>query len=179
MKHADTWMRLITIFVVILYTLLSTAMVVFKINNTFIRIIALTVLASALYLAIDRNTYLPFLGETAISPIVFDQELAPPGSSTTYELKLDGVEDSTRVLYWASMTNEGDHYESPEEAYQGFANTGITSVKNGQATLKLNCPDTYDVGLFFKRTLDKHIHYRLIKKNNAMMSQVYTVYISC
>lgn len=173
MKHASAYAHLITMSIVIIYTLLSSAMVLFKIDNASVRVVAIVVFVSCAYLAINRNTYLPFLGETAISPIVFEQELAPAGSSMAHTLNLDEA-DGTRVLYWASMPKKDQ-----EDAYQGFANTGITSVKNGKASLKINCPDTYDVGMFFRRTLGKHIHYRLIRKDNPMMSQVHTVYISC
>lgn len=178
MKHANAWTHLITMSIVMLYTIISSALVAFKIKNITVRTVAVIVLVSAVYLAVNRNTYLPFLGDASISPIIFAQELAPAGSSTTYELKLENVEDGTRVFYWASSQKDKNH-ESPQEAYQGFENTGITSVKNNRASLKINCPDTYDIGTIFKRTLDKHIHYRLIRKDSSMMSQVHTVYISC
>lgn len=180
-NNLDIYIHIVSITIILLFTLLYAVLLVVSPNiYTFVRLFAVIVVIVTIYIGLNRNTYLPFLGYTAIPPILFSQELVPQGANVSYVLNLPNIEDGTYIIYWGSLsTGENIIHPNPMHAYGNYSNTGITKVKGNKATLFFNCPDKYNVGTLFKKTIDRHIHYRLIPQNSPIMSQVYTTYVNC
>ena len=56
---------------------------------------------------------------------------------------------------------------------------GVSQVFDGKATLHFLCPSKYNVGSsVFKRTLEKHVHYRMAYPN-GWLSDVQTLNVNC
>ena len=139
------------------------------------RIIVFLVLLIIIPIVIQRDTYLPFLGQAVLPLSVLKDDMTPEHASIVVNVKVNSKE-GTKVIYWAANPDEsGDVVKSPFKAYADYKNAGIAKVDNGIATLKLNCPSRYSVPF---GTLSKHIHYRLIN-DKGMMSRVHTVMIDC
>lgn len=178
-KNMDVWIHILSVCFVLGFSLLCSGMMIFKCENFAIRVLCIIVLMSATFLTLNRNTYLPFLGITALPPTLFEKEMVPVGSTQTYILQLKDVEDGTRVIYWGSKPNESKN-RSPKEAYDDYSNTGISIVRDKKAILKFNCPEEYNVWIeFMPKIVDKHIHYRLVYKNDPIISPVFTEYVKC
>ena len=135
-------------------------------------VVYILVAIAAVYLAVQRDTYLPFLGES-----VFPANLLTERVPTKYNLQVPvQVTPNSYVVYWASTEPNKNDIETPnwKAAYDQYQNSGIVrSNEQGLATLKLNCPKRYTVGLM-NRTLYKHVHYR-VAKDNIWLSSVKTV----
>jgi hypothetical protein len=66
-----------------------------------------------------------------------------------------------------------------KEAYKHTENVGVSQVLDGKATLHFLCPSQYNVGSsLFKRTLKKHVHYRMAYAN-GWLSDVQTLNVNC
>ncbi len=137
-------------------------------------IVYILVALSAVYLAIQRDAYLPFLGES-----VFPANLLNERVPTKFNLQVPvQVDPNSYVVYWAS-TEPGTNTTSTSTpnwkvAYDQYQNSGIVRANaNGLAVLKLNCPQRYTVGLI-NHTLYKHVHYR-VAKDYVWLSRVMTV----
>lgn len=129
-------------------------------------VFCLLVGAAALWLVFKRDTYLPFLG-TTVMPCPTLSIRTPEGANTTLEVK---VKPNALVVFWAS---EGSAGKGPQEAYGGYANSGVTkSDARGVATLRVRRPVDYTAG---GRRIPLHIHYRLCE--NGLMGRVETVYL--
>jgi hypothetical protein len=193
MNDLDVYIHIVAIILILVFTVFYTLLIIISPNvYMIIKLISVTVLIAAIYIGANRNTYLPFLGSTAVPPSVFQREMIPAGYNVSYVLSLnDNVEDGTYVLYWGALSSRdalssGDRKKckeiirnNPIDAYGDYSNTGMVTAKNGKATLYFNCPDKYQVGDMMKKTIERHIHYRLIKPNSPMMSPVYTAYVKC
>lgn len=178
----DIYVHMFALIVIICFAIFYTIMIILHPDLMFLfKVIAIIVLIATLYISTNRNIYLPFLGKTVLPPILFQQELVPEGATETYVIDLDkNVENGTRLIYWgAESTNKDTVRPDPFEAYGDYSNTGITSVKDKKATIYFKCPDVYQTGNIYKKKIDRHIHYRLIEPNSAMMSQVFTAYVKC
>jgi uncharacterized membrane protein YuzA (DUF378 family) len=140
-----------------------------------VKIIYILVGVSAVYLLMDRNTYLPFLNDTVL-PCYNLEEQVPPKFDTLATVK---VPANTKVIYWAALPDDGKGLKGPEEAYGDYSNSGITiSSEQGEAVLRIQTPQPYKVNKFgfFPKTLEPHVHYRFCRPN-GMMSEVKTHYI--
>ncbi len=114
---------------------------------------------AALYLAVQRDTYLPFLGETAL-PCSLMPEQTPEHADT--EVAIHGVAPGAKVLYWASEpATEGlARIQDWRRAYLDFANAGVTTADaGGHAVLRIRKPQAYTVPL--KGRLEAHVHWRV------------------
>ena len=135
---------------------------------------------SALYLASNRNTYLPFLGDTVIAPSLI-HDIGVERKNATVVVEVD-AEGASSVMYWAAdpLTGEKDGEKFAYDAYGEFKNAGVAEVINGKATLKVECPQKYWVKKFgvMKKTLPKHVHYRLIYPT-GWVSEVLTKKLNC
>lgn len=135
----------------------------------------LTLLASiaALFLILQKTTFLPFLGETVLPPSVL--KVASPTESTfNVTVKVPGR--ATHVVYWAAGP-AGTVVPNPMDAYAGFTNAGVVPVINGTATLPIMCPAAYKVPMKSK-VLDKHVHYRAVF-SEGMLGEVKTQKVLC
>lgn len=138
----------------------------------FARSIYIAVGLSAVYLMFNRDTYLPFLGETVI-PNGALPEKTP--ERWTVSQAVD-VPANTKIVFWASEpASEGGAMKGPAEAYGQYENAGVTiSSADGKATLKVRSPQSYSVPV--RGILDPHIHYR-IYTSDGMLGRIKTVFL--
>jgi uncharacterized membrane protein YuzA (DUF378 family) len=139
-------------------------------HSLFPRLIYVVVGLSALYLAIQRDTYLPFLGETVIPVSVF-KEHKPVQSEKEFKIK---DSRATYLVFWASNKKNGTTVVNVKNAYGNFDNSGVSKFIDGVATISVACPQRYYVERVFKKRLPKHVHYRLVYPN-GMLSSVRTL----
>lgn len=135
----------------------------------------LTLLATVglLYLLMDKTTFLPFLGETALPPSVL--RVATP-TEATIDVTVKAPRRATHVVYWAAAST-GEILPTPQAAYDGFSNAGVVQVINGTAVLPLQCPSAYKVPMGNK-TLTKHVHYRAVYPD-GILGRVQTQNVLC
>lgn len=180
-NNIEVWLHIILIVLVLLFALLYSLMILLDSKSLSIsKVFAVIIMIAAIYLGTNRNMYLPFLGYTALPPSLFDKEVTPSGATETLNIKLDNVPNDTKIIYWAATgSKDKDVVKSnPTEAYGDYGNAGVTTVKDNKAVLYFHCPDRYNVGLF-QKTLNKHVHYRLVRPNNPIISPVYTQNVTC
>lgn len=184
-QQFEIWLRIIAVIIVFSFgTFYATYVIVSKKMSIVMKMMATIVIIAILYLAGDSNTYLPFLGYCAFPPSILLDETRPSKASESLILDLSeihDVPDGTRVIYWGA-TNSKDKNKvapNPMEAYGNYMNSGISVVKDKRATIYYMCPDKYQVGNFMKKVIDRHIHYRLVRPNNPLISPVYTKYVKC
>jgi uncharacterized membrane protein YuzA (DUF378 family) len=137
------------------------------------RVIYILVGLSAAYIAFNRDTYLPFLGET-VMPCGAIAEKTPPGA--TKELRVQ-VPPGSKVLFWAAEPGMEDlkQIKDWQHAYTKFENAGVTTAgEDGIAVLKVRSPQPYTVP--FKGRLEPHVHFRICS-SSGMLSRVKTVYV--
>lgn len=154
---------------------------VFKMNiierflgrGTFwVRCIYIAVGFAGFLLAFNRDTYLPFLGET-VFPASILQVQTPPGATRSVEVK---VTPNSKVVYWASEPSDGTGIHSYDRAYQKYMNAGVTTAdSNGYAVLKVREPQAYTVPL--KGKIDAHVHFRVCGPT-GFIGRIKTVYVS-
>jgi uncharacterized membrane protein YuzA (DUF378 family) len=137
------------------------------------RIVYVLVGIAALCLLFNRDTYLPFLGETVL-PCSIIPERVPPGA--TKEVPVSAPPGS-KVLYWAAEPSMEGLKEIPtwQEAYNKFENAGVTRTDStGVAVLRVRNPQPYLVPM--KGRLEPHIHYRICNET-GMLGRVNTVFV--
>lgn len=124
---------------------------------------------AAVSLALSRNTWLPFLGRTALPSSLFKAS-SPADASETMTL-VATKPDTTRIVYWGADRDAPD----PQAAYRGFNNAGVATVVAGKAVLRLRCPGKYEV---HGRRLARHVHWREVN-DSGMLSEVKTAAMLC
>ena len=124
-----------------------------------------------LYLILDKTTFLPFLGETALPPSVL--RVSTP-TEATIDVTVKAPRRATHVVYWAAAPT-GEIVPTPQAAYDGFANAGVVPVVNGTAVLALQCPSAYKVR---GKNLKKHVHYRAVYPD-GILGRVQTQHVAC
>jgi uncharacterized protein len=129
---------------------------------------------SGLYLAMRRDTYLPFLGKSAFpcGPLT---EKVPADADVSVSVQ---VKPESNVVYWAAEPGQ-DAYENPWIAYDKYANSGVArSDAEGTAVLRVRSPAAYGVRKFgfVNKSLKPHVHYRVCSYD-GMMGPVKTVRI--
>ena len=151
--------------------------IVNKIFGKFDRVVYIAVGLAALYLALNRNTYLPFLGETAIPPPLSGAYREGSGEN---KVEVANLPPGSQVVYWAaSAAATGKNVaENPVDAYADYANAGVTTAdKDGKAVFALtDKPGAYKVPPF-GRVIKPHVHYRYWGKKYGIASEVKTVYL--
>jgi len=137
------------------------------------RIILIIIGMCGIILINNRDTYLPFLGES-VYPCGSLTEHIP--NNTTEEVNVR-VPPNSFVIYWASepKNEELKSLNDPWTAYLNYENSGvIKSDDKGNAILKVRKPQSYKVSKFGReKILDSHIHYRYCK-GPGMMSKIFT-----
>lgn len=134
------------------------------------------VAVSALFLAFQRDTWLPFLGKSAFPSALVKQPQSPEGANVT--VKLENLPPYAGVVYWAAESDQPEN-TTYQNAYQDYSNSGTTSAdQSGTAILLLRCPSQYFVP--FRSKLPKHLHYRLWDhKKPGLLGPVQTVVVDC
>ena len=128
-----------------------------------------------------RDTYLPFLGKTAIPAHAV--QVTPPlnPKDVNAQITLTQLPPNRKLIWWASRAEEESAQEvipSPQLAYANSKNAGVVRTDaNGSVTIHLQCPGTYAVR-FGSHTLPKHIHYRY-QLSESMFSRVFTSPVMC
>jgi uncharacterized membrane protein YuzA (DUF378 family) len=138
------------------------------------RILYVLVGIAALSVAFNRDTYLPFLGET-VMPCSILSEHIPKGADTSIAVN---VTPGATVLYWAAEPEtEGlKNIVDWRKAYLKFMNAGVVKADgNGDAILLVKAPQPYTVP--WKGRLEPHIHFRVCG-GDGIIGRIKTVYVS-
>lgn len=129
---------------------------------------------AALLLAFNRDTYLPFLGQT-LAPCSALSDRTPPGA--TREVKVT-VNPGAKVLFWAAEP-ASEHLKNIndwQKAYTDYENAGVaTADSNGLALLKVREPQAYTVPM--KGRLEAHVHFRECG-HGGWLGRVRTVFLA-
>jgi hypothetical protein len=143
---------------------------VIELNDKYLRVLN-TMGMIALVLIMDRDYFLPFLGDT-VFPSGLLSDTAPKGASKSVCVY---VKPNTKVVYWASEQNE-DSDVMPWTAYKKYTNSGVTtSDANGKACLSVRMPSGYKTP--FGEKLKPHVHYRCAL-SGGMFSSIQTKFIT-
>lgn len=136
------------------------------------RIVYTLVGVAALLLAFNRDTYLPFLGESVFPCSVLSDQ-TPPGATRSVTVQ---AEPGAKVVFWASEPADGSGIPSWKGAYRNYLNAGVaTADASGKAVLKVREPQSYTVP--FKGTLDAHVHFRICGPT-GFIGRIKTVFVS-
>ena len=127
---------------------------------------------SALLLAFNRDTYLPFLGESVFPCSVLSDQ-TPPGATRSVTVQ---AEPGAKVVFWASEPADGSGVPTWQGAYHKYLNAGVaTADASGKAVLKVREPQPYTVP--FKGKLDAHVHFRICGPT-GFVGRIKTVFLS-
>ena len=155
---------------------------VFKRRLPLDRVIYVVVAVSAVALAVQRDTWLPFLGNSVLPGAVVP--LKKNMGDTTVDVK---VTPGAKVAYWAAepetkldAINKGASEGNKavplvRAAYDQFENSGVVVANDqGMATLVFNKGTSYIVPS--GRKLESHVHYREFGED-GMMGPVKSVFV--
>jgi uncharacterized membrane protein YuzA (DUF378 family) len=138
-------------------------------------IVFIIVGVATLLLALRRDVYLPFLGQT-LFPAEAISLKTPQGANETVTLR---TKPGARVVYWASEPdthNDGKTINTWDQAYTTYENSGVVKADD-QGTVLLRIrgpPQPYRVGFF--TTIKSHVHFR-IEDANGFFGPVQTKFI--
>ena len=141
----------------------------FNSNIPFDKIVYIIVGLSALFLAFQRSTWLPFLGKSVLPD--YNIPLFVPENYDTV-VKVNTIPNS-KIYYWAAH----DVGKNPDvvTAYGDFSNSGVVMSDNsGVALLPILSGSGYTVPS--GRKIERHVHYRVLGLEYGMMSKIYTQY---
>lgn len=125
---------------------------------------------ATLYLLFRRDTYLPFLGYSAVPANVF-QVSSPKDANVKVIVPVEY--GASKVVYWATMT--GDVVSTPQEGYKGTKNVGVADITGDTVELNVVCPRKYKV---WGKILPRHVHYRFVM-DTGILTPVQTAKIEC
>jgi len=139
------------------------------------KFIYIIITLSAVYVMLQRKTYLPFLDASIVPVSRFLSESKQKDFELEIVLDAKGGE---KVIYWAS--NKKDPKDKSlnywNKAYGNYDNSGISLVdKNGKAKIYVKCPQQYYVK--FGKVIPKHVHYRIVTAGK--LGEVKTLNLSC
>lgn len=136
------------------------------------QIVYILVGVAALMLAFNRDTYLPFLGESVFPCSVLSNQ-TPPGATRSVTIQ---AEPGAKVVFWASEPSDGSGVPTWQGAYRDYLNAGVaTADSSGKAVLKVRKPQSYTVPL--KGKLDTHIHFRICGPT-GFVGRIQTVFLA-
>ncbi len=136
------------------------------------KVIYIIVALAAIKLAMKRDTWLPFLGDSVLPTTLVP--LKDLKGDTTVTVK---VQPNTKVAYWAAdrLKTEKEGVPLVEEAYGDYANSGVVvSDEKGIAKLTVNKGTSYIVPS--GREIPRHVHYRELGQSWGMMGPIKTEY---
>lgn len=171
-----TLLRIAMMFVLAIFVALSalhrTKLIRIDAFGTVGTVALIAAVVSVGYLAFDRDSYLPFLGECVVPPSLLS---AKTPQDSTFTVTVNVPVGATHVMYWASESGAGI-VPNPYDAYGNYSNAGIVKAStSGTAILPLRCPSTYSVR---GRQLPRHVHYRAVHKSGVLGS-VQTTNVTC
>jgi len=160
--------------IILVYAIVASVATI--VSQAFIlwKIVSLGVFLLALWLAVQRDTYLPFLGYAAIPSSVIFEPTAPSNANVYLTLPINAP-NGTKVMYWGAKPTKMT-LPNPWEAYDHFANAGVVEVQDEKATIRFHCPAKYRIPGGYE--LKRHIHYR-VQTDDGMFGPVETKYVDC
>ncbi len=127
---------------------------------------------AAIYLFLQRSTWLPYLGWSVLPDSILIPS-APETANLTVQIEISP--DAKKVVYWAANPSSRIA-SSAKEAYKNSTNAGVVVVSTpGVANLTFQCPGRYKVAGF---PLDQHVHYREVFADNRV-GPVQTQFLQC
>jgi uncharacterized membrane protein YuzA (DUF378 family) len=128
---------------------------------------------AALAIAFNRDTYLPFLGESVFPCSVLTDQV-PAGATRAVQVT---VTPGAKIIYWASEPADGDaKMPNFEGAYRQYLNAGVaTADDTGLAVLKVREPQAYTVPM--KGRLEPHVHFRVCGPT-GFIGRIKTVFLA-
>jgi len=142
------------------------------VKESFAEVVYFIIGICALYIMFNRDTYLPFLGETIIPcNILIDSEPKDATKKITLQVK-----PYSKVIYWASEPSITGLILDYKQAYGDFLNSGVsTSNENGIVEINIREPQPYFVPK--KGILEPHIHYRVCD-GEGTLGRVKTIFLN-
>jgi hypothetical protein len=128
--------------------------------------LAVLIALAALYIGTQRDSYLPFLGETIIPCSVLRDRIP---DHADLEVTVDHLKPGAKVIFWAAEpATEGlAKIQDWQRAYLELANAGVATVTAaGTATLRIRKPQPYTVPLMGR--LESHVHWRSCQDGGFM-----------
>ena len=138
-------------------------------------VLAVLIALAALYIGAQRDSYLPFLGESVI-PCSVLQDKTPEHADL--DVTVDHLKPGAKVIFWAAEpATEGlAKIQNWQRAYLELANAGIATVTEaGTATLRIRKPQPYTVPLMGR--LESHVHWRSCQ-DGGFLGPVQTTVVS-
>lgn len=134
------------------------------------KVIYMLVAVAGIYLAFQRTTWLPFLGDAVLPSSLVP--LKKPDVRTDLVIKLNTL-PNVKIAYWASINK--DDKVKVMQAYGNYENSGVVmSDNNGVALLPIATGAGYV--LPNGKKLSRHIHYRVIDPTKyGMMDKLNTI----
>lgn len=166
--------NILLIVIILLFTLYNSLSIMMHSDSFLFKVLSLIVFLIALWLVFQRDTYLPFLGRTALPAYVLKDNVYPVNSNADIVVPFN-LKDGTKIVYWGAKPSKNT-VSNPMKAYGDYSNSGVTVVSHGKANVRFHCPAKYSVG--FGHKLNRHIHYR-IAYEDGLLSPVMTKYINC
>jgi uncharacterized membrane protein YuzA (DUF378 family) len=167
------WLHLIAVALVVvgglawgIFGLTGVSVVSAVLGKTGSKAVYILVGLAAIVVALDRASFLPFLGETVMPCSLLDEH-TPEHADTAVEIH--GLTPGSKVLYWATEpATEGlAKINDWRRAYLDFANAGVTTAdQGGHATLRVRKPQPYTVPM--KGRLEAHVHWRVCGENGMV-----------
>lgn len=127
---------------------------------------------SGIILAIDRTTWLPFLGDAVMPSSLVP--LKTNAGDTSVEVH---VEPGAKVAYWAAKKPKGtDQVPLVQTAYDDFSNSGVVVANDlGVATLSFDKGTDYVVPS--GKHISSHVHYREFDSKLGIAKPVQSVFV--
>ena len=120
--------------------------------------LAVLIALAAIWVGSQRDSYLPFLGESVLPCSVLSDKIP---DHADVEVTVDHLKPGAKVIFWAAEpATEGlAKINDWRRAYLELANAGVATVTAaGTATLRIRKPQPYTVPLMGR--LESHIHWR-------------------
>lgn len=156
----------------------SLSFIVSSSAGSILKFVSVIMVVATLWLMLQRDTYLPFLGYAAFPMSLVPTDFAPVKANTEITVPMDGVPDGTRMIYWGAQPASGDGAApTPKAAYGDYANAGVATIRRNEVTIRFHCPTEYYVPMGHK--LKRHIHYRLCGGKHGLMGPVRTLWVKC
>jgi hypothetical protein len=125
----------------------------------------------AVIVAVDRDTWLPFLGNSVLPSAVVP--LKTNIGDTTVKVQ---VQPNAKVVFWAAKPSKEGNKPEVSEAYDDYSNSGVVNANDqGEAILTFNKGTEYVVPS--GRQLESHVHYREFRDKIGMVGPVQSVYV--
>lgn len=167
--------QIVFIVIILLFTFIATLKnILDNRQNIYFRLMCIIIFAITFWVSFQRDTYLPFLGYSALPSTVIKDVFTPENSNIETNIDVNAP-DGTKIIYWGAIPSD-KNIMTPLNAYHNYENAGISYVHQGKALLRFNCPSKYNIP--WGKTLDRHLHYRLVS-SIGMLSPIETVYINC